>query len=233
MEFRTVIGFEDYEINEEGVVRDIVSKVLRRKYHRNPKYEYVHFWKDGKDYNIGINVLLAQNFPPPDLEGEIWKPINNFPKYAVSNHGRIKNTRSHHILKPYPDKDGYLDAQLSRDGVAHHNRLHRLVANAFIPNPDNLPIIDHLDGNTSNNHVNNLRWATLGQNMQNSHSRGRCQYKGVHISTVTLPCGTYNYIRATIQGNHIGQYDTEEEAARAYDAKAREIFGEQARVNFP
>ena len=62
---------------------------------------------------------------------------------------------------------GYLGLTLFKDGVGYQRLVHRLVADAFVPNPDNKPCVDHIDGNNKNNNANNLRWVTYKENMNN------------------------------------------------------------------
>ena len=98
----------------------------------------------------------------------IWKTINEFPKYSVSNDGRVKNNKTGKILTPHPDSNGYLSVSLCRDGKHFTRRVHRLVAEAFIPNPLNLHDVNHKDGDKSNNHESNLEYCTRSYNMLHS-----------------------------------------------------------------
>ena len=106
------------------------------------------------------------------LMEEIWKDVVGYEGlYQVSNLGRVKSLR----VKRHAD--GIMTTKIRKNGYAfiflHINNkriwksVHRLVAQAFIPNPDNKPQIDHIDGNPSNNIVTNLRWATGKENMNN------------------------------------------------------------------
>ena len=105
---------------------------------------------------------------------EVWKDITDFPNYQVSNLGNVKNVRTRRILKPRPfkKKGDYIcyEVHLYGDGPAHQ-KIHRLVAKVFIPNPDNKPEIDHIDRNPANNHVDNLRWVTRSENCLNTKIR--------------------------------------------------------------
>lgn len=89
----------------------------------------------------------------------MWKDIENYEGlYQVNELGEIKSKRG--ILKPFTDKDGYLKVGLHKNGIHKQFFVHRLVAKAFISNPDNLPEINHKDENKSNNTVSNLEWCT-------------------------------------------------------------------------
>ena len=106
-----------------------------------------------------------------DMITEIWKPVLNNPHLEVSNLGRIKRLKgrnkgiqSHFCL----DKDGYCKISvLNEFGKWTQTSVHRIVALAFIPNPDNKPFVDHIDGNRTNNVASNLRWVTPEENANN------------------------------------------------------------------
>ena len=98
---------------------------------------------------------------------EIWKPVVGYEGlYEVSNWGRIKSTKygKERILKLIKDKDGYLFVRLYKNGIIKNYFVHRLVAQAFIPNPDNLPQVNHKDENPINNVVSNLEWCDAKYN---------------------------------------------------------------------
>lgn len=105
---------------------------------------------------------------------EIWKNIENYEGiYQVSNKGRVKSlnylrTGKERILKSAPyDKYGHQQVQLCKNCVRTFKTVHRLVAEAFIPNPDNKPCIDHINCDPTNNYVENLRWCTTKENCNN------------------------------------------------------------------
>lgn len=101
---------------------------------------------------------------------EEWLPIKGYEDlYQVSNWGRVKSlnynhTRQEQILKPSTTKKGYQRIHFSKDGKQRMFLVHRLVANAFIPNPNNLPQVNHIDENPSNNHISNLEWCDCKYN---------------------------------------------------------------------
>ena len=80
--------------------------------------------------------------------------------YKVSNTGKVFSCRRQKYLSQKSDKDGYKEVCLCVDEVRKYKRVHRLVAEAFIPNEESLPIINHKDGDKTNNHVSNLEWTT-------------------------------------------------------------------------
>ena len=106
------------------------------------------------------------------IETEIWKPKKDYEGlYEVSNLGRIKslgngnsNNSKERILKPGKVKGGYLQVYLSKNRENKRFYVHRLVAETFIPNPDNLPFINHKDEDKTNNRVDNLEWCTREYN---------------------------------------------------------------------
>jgi hypothetical protein len=92
---------------------------------------------------------------------ELWKDITSYEgSYWVSNFGRVKSCRK--VLKCYCNGK-YVQVMLGRKGK--QPLIHRLVAEAFIPNPENKPQVNHIDGNKLNNNVDNLEWCTCAENM--------------------------------------------------------------------
>lgn len=95
-------------------------------------------------------------------ETEDWVDIKKYPKYQISSHGRIRNKRTGYILKPFPDKDGYLRVSL---GNVNNIYIHRLVCETFYgASPEGKPCVNHIDCDRQNNHVLNLEWCSLSQN---------------------------------------------------------------------
>lgn len=97
---------------------------------------------------------------------EVFAEIEGFKGYYVSNFGKVVNEKGHELC-PYENHKGYLKVGLcvhGERGITHKKRVHRLVAQAFIPNPDNLPEVNHKDLNKHNNRVDNLEWVTGEEN---------------------------------------------------------------------
>ena len=124
---------------------------------------------------------------------EIWLNIEGYSNYMISNYGRVKSlnyrrTGKEKILSLKKDKKGYYYITLCKNGECKTFKVHRLVAKAFIPNPNNYPQVNHKDENPSNNCVENLEWCTNEYNL----NYGKCQEKRIksrqktyRISTVT------------------------------------------------
>ena len=123
------------------------------------------------------------NHPSHYTDGkiEVWKPVSGFENYQISNFGRIKNTvfRNRHTIKlkermltPSQNGKGYMFVYLSKNGKPKMKTIHRLVAEAFIENPNSYPVINHKDGNKENNFVDNLEWCTVQYNAEHSHRLG-------------------------------------------------------------
>jgi hypothetical protein len=173
-----------------------------------------------------------------NMNREIFRAIDGFLNYEISSHGRVRNANTGQILKQHPDKDGYKKILLSKpentkkNPAYKHFIVHRLIADAFLENPENLPLVDHKDGNKTNNAISNLRWATFSQNGQNRKKKNdvSSQYIGVHLNGKSLKY--HAVIGMNGKKVYLGSFVNEVDGARAYDLKAREVFGENAKTNF-
>lgn len=125
---------------------------------------------------------------------EIWKSVPGYEEYyEVSNTGKVRSLTRTVIMKdgkPRPIKgrelkpkinNGYPTVNLSKDGIVKTIRIHVLVAKTFIPNPNNLPIVNHKDENKQNNNVNNLEWCTYQYN-NNYGNNAPCNSKKKSIA---------------------------------------------------
>lgn len=130
-----------------------------------------------------IYMLKEMDMQGKELDNEIWKTIENFSRYQVSNLGRVKcvlrrnNAYHNYYSANYIMKDfyfqGYKRIQLTNDdGEKVTINVHRLVAMAFIPKIDGKPFVNHKDGNKSNNKVENLEWCTNQENIIHAINTG-------------------------------------------------------------
>jgi len=106
-----------------------------------------------------------------------WKPIKEFEGYYINKEGQVKSIRSfkgtkEKILKNSKNRQGYKTISMMKNGKVHTKTLHRLLAKAFIPNPQNYPCINHIDGNILNNSLENLEWCTYGYNEKEAYRIG-------------------------------------------------------------
>lgn len=135
---------------------------------------------------------------------EIWKEIKGFEgRYEISSEGRVRNMKKGNILVASKNEKGYLRLRLGR---GKDYRVHRLVAEAFIPNPNNKPCVDHINAIRDDNRVENLRWVTHTENNLNPITFERLTEKsGKDIVQLSLKGVALNYFRfMQLAENHTG-----------------------------
>ena len=103
---------------------------------------------------------------------EEWRECQEFPAYEVSNTGKVRNQFTLHELAGCNDSHGYPSFWPKKDGRRYCRRIHRCVAQAFLPNPDALPEVNHIDGNKANNRLDNLEWVTSSENKYHAYHTG-------------------------------------------------------------
>lgn len=141
---------------------------------------------------------------------EIWRKIPNFSTYEVSNFGRVRSWNKlvnyePLIMRTKVDKGGYvtISTMYNDFGQVKTTKVHRLVAITFIPNPDNKPQVNHIDGNKTNNCVENLEWVTHKENFIHATSNG-LRPIGEEHGRHKLTWDDVNYIRSVyIKGSNV------------------------------
>lgn len=160
---------------------------------------------------------------------EKWKDIKDYPNYGISNYGRVlsKERRStcsynatrltkERILKQSKDKKGYFEVTLFKNGK-HTKKVHKLVADSFLDNPNNFNCINHIDGNKENNNVDNLEHCTAKHNIKESYRLGLQKPSDKQKEAVSNYCKK-NKVKTLIQldnyNNFIKEWESAVEAER-------------------
>lgn len=127
---------------------------------------------------------MKKEYTKPEIRFERLRDIDGFSDYQISDNGIVVSCKfgKMRILKPFENGHGYLQVELWTNGEQQRFLVHHLVAEAFIPNPENKPCIDHIDGNPLNNFYLNLRWCTHKENCNNPITKKR--YSEAHRKTV-------------------------------------------------
>lgn len=164
-----------------------------------------------------------------DLEGEIWKDIDGFETlYQISNFGRVKSlshsvtwkngvTREYEtrILKNAEHTKGYNFITLTKDKKTFYRSVHRLVASAFVSNPENKPQVNHIDGNVRNNRYDNLNWMTNSENGLHAYKYlGRVSARGMLGKSGALNSTSKVIYQFTINGEFLAKYESGRQAAK-------------------
>jgi hypothetical protein len=161
---------------------------------------------------------------------EIWEPVLGFEKYfEVSNYGHVRRLlrlciihkkNGSTVIRPYKEralaqsveKNGYLMFSGTVNGVVFRERVHRIVAKAFIPNPENKPAVNHKDGNKQNNVVSNLEWVTNAENSAHAFSIGLLKPKPNSMPGNKNPKAKA-IVQMDMEGNIVAHYSYAKEAA--------------------
>lgn len=187
--------FDKSELEKARIINYKIGKLEKKHQKTNNQQDYEEYLD--KVFEILYEDICKLNV----LENEEWRDIDDIaPGYMVSNLGRLCHLKDHdgrieykiiagHIWdnKVCKGKTKYLADKITVNGECLNRKRHRLVAHAFIPNPDNLPEINHIDGNGLNNNVNNLEWVTSHENAL--HAR-RVLKKGLNIGNTGEICSS-------------------------------------------
>lgn len=143
------------------------------------------------------------------------------PNYVISSDGKVFNSKKQKELKLRNKKKGYKECFVYDSGELKAFYVHRLVAKAFIPNPDNKPQVDHIDGNPSNNDVSNLRWCTNKENAnfpiarKNKSEAKKGKYKGEKCYLYGKLRGEHPRSRPILQFSKDGEFIREWDCIRS------------------
>jgi hypothetical protein len=159
------------------------------------------------------------------LNIEVWRSIENYDHYVVSTFGRVKNVKTGKILKGSVNSHGYLNCNLYEDAIMKTHKIHRLVANAFINNPNDKECVDHKNNDKTNNNISNLRFATYSENQHNRKlsSNNTSGAKGVTLNKKVKKW--HAQIKIDGISIHIGLFENLEDAKIARINRANEAFG--------
>lgn len=128
----------------------------------------------------------------------MYKVIKEYPNYAISESGTIINLKTKQIKSQYVGSTGYYMVSFSKCNKSKPNRVHRLLATAFIPNPNNKPHVNHKDGNKLNNCLTNLEWVTHKENMKHAFENGLANNTGVNNGMSKLTPAKVKHIKNSL-----------------------------------
>jgi hypothetical protein len=125
-----------------------------------------------------------------------WDSVKGYEKYyLISPRGAVYSIRSKKLISPFVSS-GYSQVELNVNGVARKHLIHRLVAEAYLPNPNGLPCVNHKDGNKLNNEVSNLEWCTYKENMEHASEHGLLKSIGSNNPASKLTEEEVKYIKS-------------------------------------
>lgn len=141
---------------------------------------------------------------------EVWKDIQGYEGlYQISNKGRVKNFKTNRILTVHQQPNGYSYITLHKEGKPKTFRIHRLVAQAFIPNPNNLPCINHKNEIKTDNRVENLEFCTNKYNSNYGTAKERATKKRINGKK------SFEVLQFDLKGNFIKEWQSTMEVERA------------------
>lgn len=148
------------------------------------------------------------------------KDIKEFKDYTIDTEGNVYSKRKHKYLKQTINKYGYCKVTLQKDKYKKMYSVHRLVAEAFIPNYNKLPQVNHIDGNKQNNHVANLEWCTAKHNMNEAVRTGlfdNCK-KIQKENAVKNNLNKYHILANEVTKKKVAQYDKQNNLLNTYES---------------
>lgn len=174
-------GFPHIVLFKTGEVYNLNTKTYCKRHQRNGNIWYNVPTYCNSPYpthkQLSTEMLLRKYFNRQDI---IYRPYNirtlnfiGFSMYEITIDGKVWNNSRYDFNVGSPASKDYIITKLKGDdGQIYSQRINRLVALAFIPNPNNLPEVNHIDGNKNNNHVSNLEWSTTYDNLKHARTLG-------------------------------------------------------------
>lgn len=167
---------------------------------------------------------------------ERWLPIYTFPGYWVSNKARVWSSATNRFLRLFPaDNWGHWGVMLCRDGKSYHKYIHKLMAEAFIPNPRRYPVVRHLDDIPDNNELENLAWGTWKDNTQDAIRNGHFRFSTLEDREKAWAACRVPVVVTDIRTGERKIYRGVNEAARSIDISRSSVYrilsGEKDSIN--
>lgn len=168
---------------------------------------------------------------------EKLRVLDLFSGYTIREDGEIRS-RFGRVIKHQVSANGYVRVELWENGRGKKHLVHRLLAKAFIPNPEAKPQVNHIDGDTQNNALENLEWVTQSENQKHAYRTGL--QKGFHVSGRPLSadhkaalCGSRWRGESRIYHACGEQFDKPEQAARRFGVSRQTVYNRAQSPRFP
>lgn len=174
-----------------------------------------------------LNISMERYLSTDNLSGEEWREVSEYKGiYQISSYGRLKSLKRNigkhttrnadRILIPKNNGKGYLTFSLSKKNKVKCHYIHRLVAVAFLPNPENKPEVDHLNTNKNDNRLINLAWVSHLENQYNPITKLNVSLKEVNA---------YKIVQLSVIGDYLSVWNSPEEASRFTGISSSSIVG--------
>lgn len=226
--WKDIEGFDgDYKISGDGRLRSF-KRASNGRLLKIRKGQ-AKLYRNDKEEKHSINKLVYETFGIDKLPNEIFKNVVGFEGlYKVSNKGRLFSLLTFMFMNPNKSDKGYYKVGLRKNNKSHTKILHRLIAKAFIANPENKKEVNHIDGDKSNNCIDNLEWCTPSENMQHAFDAGLIKLKSENSHFASLNNKQVLDIRNAYR---LGVF-SQAEIARAYDVSSTCIYAIVNRISW-